>query len=323
MSSDSTSVRPGPEESSASVSAEGLPYPNLDSTSESPQDVRPPAFEAVLAERAPSPSRKRTIGDIIDRHEGQGPGSERNGGPSSSGSTRVGPFALLLNSIIECDVQIIPYAELRQGALIGSGHTFTVFEGTYHEQNVALKFMNGVFADDAPAGPRIRSLINQVHTEIRIMTAPHLRNQAGIVDLLGLSFKVSQTNPAQEETAACVTTVEPIVVMPLASASLAEYLQDDAQNVGISERIGLFEDIVCGLSALHETGFVIRDIKPDNVLLFADGTEKAREGSTRHEFGAKVADFGFATTDVVSREAHHTSGGIRGWTANWCPPEVS
>ena len=46
-------------------------------------------------------------------------------------------------------------------------------------------------------------------------------------------------------------------------------------------------DLLRGIKAIHNLGFVHKDIKPENVLIFADRVHRKLQG--------KVADFGFAT----------------------------
>jgi len=46
-------------------------------------------------------------------------------------------------------------------------------------------------------------------------------------------------------------------------------------------------DVLRGIKAIHNLGFVHKDIKPENVLIFADRIQRKLQ--------AKIADFGFAT----------------------------
>lgn len=236
---------------------------------------------------------------------------------STSPSTSA--FKDLLNSLIECGVRIIPFEDLIQAQPLGSGYTFTVRKGQYETKPVALKFLNGTFSPIELAPGKTKSLVNQLHTEIRIMTMPGIQDQSCVANLIGVAFAV-QKRPYSEAT---VATVQPVLVMPLARLTLTEHYNASGPGLPMGERLALAQDVVRGLASLHEAGFVVRDLKPDNILLFSE----SKQGLNQEEDGeerivAKISDFGFATHDMMSRESQTISEGTRGWTTGWCAPEV-
>jgi len=71
-----------------------------------------------------------------------------------------------------------------------------------------------------------------------------------------------------------------------------------ANPMGEGFAVQIFHDICCGILAIHDLGFVHKDIKPENVLLFAVQNQKNDDQDTnpsRNGLRAKIADFGFAT----------------------------
>ncbi|MDX2862336.1 protein kinase domain-containing protein, partial [Streptomyces scabiei] len=72
-----------------------------------------------------------------------------------------------------------------------------------------------------------------------------------------------------------------VLVMERAEHSLRRLLERDGPGPAESEKVRLLTEICEGLAHLHGTGWVHGDLKPDNVLIMADGS-------------ARLSDFGLA-----------------------------
>jgi serine/threonine protein kinase len=100
----------------------------------------------------------------------------------------------------------------------------------------------------------------------------------------------------------------PYLVMELIEGtSLAERLRTGPLEPAEAARIGAA--VAGGLAAVHAQGLVHRDVKPDNVLLLADG-------------GVRLVDFGIARQDAVSAGTTATAPGIVIGTPGYIAPEV-
>lgn len=72
-----------------------------------------------------------------------------------------------------------------------------------------------------------------------------------------------------------------IVMEFVEGGSLREKLREHPQGLPVEQALGIIRQIAAGLEAAHASGVIHRDMKPENVLLDADGT-------------ARVTDFGLA-----------------------------
>ena len=75
------------------------------------------------------------------------------------------------------------------------------------------------------------------------------------------------------------------------------------------EAVSLLEPVLAALAAAHRAGLVHRDVKPENVLLAADGT-------------VKVADFGLARA-VAAPSTSTQAGVVLGTVAYVAPEQVT
>jgi serine/threonine-protein kinase len=97
----------------------------------------------------------------------------------------------------------------------------------------------------------------------------------------------------------------PFIVMHYVNGpSLREYVRDEGPLM-IEEALSFGRQILDGLAAIHEQGIVHRDVKPQNILIDANGV-------------ARLADFGVAFIPV---EAGLTETGLTVGTAAYMAPE--
>ena len=170
----------------------------------------------------------------------------------------------------------------RLDALIGAGGMATVYRARdlRLERDVAVKLLSTNFAADPGAAARFER-------EARAMAAMHHPALVAIHD---------------------VGSVEgvPYLVMELVDGiSLAERLRRSGPlDPDALEPILLA--LAGGLQALHDAGFVHRDVKPDNVMLARDGT-------------AKLTDFGLVRGDA---SATMTAPGTTVGTLGYLAPEL-
>jgi beta-lactam-binding protein with PASTA domain/tRNA A-37 threonylcarbamoyl transferase component Bud32 len=85
-------------------------------------------------------------------------------------------------------------------------------------------------------------------------------------------------------------------------------LLNERWRLGPAEALDLMVPVLAGLGAAHQAGFVHRDVKPENVLITADGR-------------VKVVDFGLAR--AVAEARHTKTGMVIGTVAYLAPEQVS
>jgi beta-lactam-binding protein with PASTA domain len=93
----------------------------------------------------------------------------------------------------------------------------------------------------------------------------------------------------------------------VAGPTLREVLRTRG-SLSVRESLDVIEGVLAGLAAAHRAGIIHRDVKPENVLLGADGV-------------VKVADFGLARAAAAA--THTQAGMIIGTAAYLAPEQVS
>jgi len=80
-----------------------------------------------------------------------------------------------------------------------------------------------------------------------------------------------------------------VLILEQAPMTLEMLLHERCTEISMQERVSkeIINDVFKGLKSIHNLGFVHKDMKPENVLIFAD--------RQRRKLQAKIADFGFAT----------------------------
>jgi len=80
-----------------------------------------------------------------------------------------------------------------------------------------------------------------------------------------------------------------VLILEQAPMTLENLLHERCTDTPMQERVAreIMHSVLKGIRAIHALGFVHKDIKPENVLIFADRIHRRLQ--------AKIADFGFAT----------------------------
>jgi serine/threonine-protein kinase len=157
---------------------------------------------------------------------------------------------------------------------------------TLLERHVALKVLHQHFSDDDQYVERFR-------------------REARAVAQLNHPYIVTVIDAGEDETAAMAGGGIPFIVFEYVDG---ETLKDRIRRFGrlpVSEAVAYAIEIARGLGVAHERGIVHRDVKPQNVLIDAEGS-------------AKVTDFGIART--LDQEGLTADGRVLG-TTDYVSPE--
>lgn len=189
---------------------------------------------------------------------------------------------------------------------LGSGLTSTVEQYTTTEDDsvnmpagtvVALK----TFRSTTDSKRSRQAVFECIAREIEVLAHPLLAGHPNIVQLCFIGWKKDEEFPG-------------LAMEHAAHGSLDFLIRDAWASLGppqiqqIREHLTL--DILMGLHAIHEAGFVHGDLKPENVLLMSH-PDKNRQVI------AKIVDFGGS-----SRLAGNDAGRPHHYTPLWCAPEV-
>ena len=140
------------------------------------------------------------------------------------------------------------------------------------------------------SNPSVSRQVRNLIIEITALCHPSLRDHRNIVTLWGWGTK---EEPEQGE---------PFLALEVATNTLATFLcESRSPPIALKHHIAL--DIGCGLDALHETGLIHGDLKPENVLMFYEAGQ----------WVAKLADFG-GGADTGQDSSLEGRGSI-GWRA--------
>jgi serine/threonine protein kinase len=133
--------------------------------------------------------------------------------------------------------------------------------------------------DDVDDARQLASITN----EIRILASRSLRRNQNIVSLLFISWDEAPSDGR----------FWPQIVLECAEkGTLADYLQ--SKQLDFRTKISVALDIVKGLHHLHLHKVVHCDLKPANILIFADTERTQLSSAGIDSVVAKLCDFGFA-----------------------------
>jgi len=92
----------------------------------------------------------------------------------------------------------------------------------------------------------------------------------------------------------------PFYIMEYADTDLKEYMEDHRTEMSYEEKVNLCAQLAKGLYELNSLGYYHRDLKPDNIFMFADDW--------------KIGDLGMvATRDKDNYDGKKTIIGPKGW----------
>jgi non-specific serine/threonine protein kinase/serine/threonine-protein kinase len=175
-----------------------------------------------------------------------------------------------------------PYEVIRR---IGSGGTATVYEAFrrdgHFEQRVAIKLVRADMDRDF--------ILRRLHTERQILAG---MSHPGIARLLDGGATPEGT---------------PYLVMEyIDGVPITDHCE--RENLTVSARLSLFEQVCAAVQHAHRNLVVHRDIKPGNVLVTAEGV-------------VKLLDFGIAKLLAEGAEMHETAASTRMLTVEYASPE--
>ena len=164
---------------------------------------------------------------------------------------------------------------------------------------VVYKTARVAFDEEGYPLPKYSRAMQSVLTEFHTLTYPPLQKHANIINFLGFAWGSNPFSPLHRLPAVMVEYAE--------HGTLADLL---ARNKVLSFEIKhiLCLDSALGLQALHLTGLVHGDVKPENILVCS---------AVEREYIAKVADFGFSIVQAAESEEMWIGG-----TRPWMAPEI-
>jgi tRNA A-37 threonylcarbamoyl transferase component Bud32 len=171
----------------------------------------------------------------------------------------------------------------RLDAVLGQGGFGTVYRATHLaiDEPVAIKFLHAELAR---------------HPDLRA----RLRREAKALARLRHANIVAVLDYDEQGDA-------PYIVMELVpGVTLESQLLVDGHTLPLARLAVIFDALLQGLEAAHAAGIVHRDMKPENVLLLADG-------------GVKLLDFGIAL--MADGDARLTATGVIQGTPRFMSPE--
>ncbi|OGM43277.1 hypothetical protein ABOM_008652 [Aspergillus bombycis] len=195
-------------------------------------------------------------------------------------------------------VDIVETEILRHGIYVGI--PAPLFEG---RDKVALKTL---LLSGESYSPENQARWKGLAVEYQVLTHPFLALHSNIVSLLGISWRSTESEPGG---------ISPVLILEAADCgSLSTLSVNTLARLELRDRLPIvlriWNDVGEGISALHQCGIIHGDLKPDNVLIFANPEESG--------YRAKLADFGSAITLPDFRSRIRSSGGTPDWQAPEC-----
>jgi serine/threonine protein kinase len=151
-------------------------------------------------------------------------------------------------------------------------------------------------ANGEPATPQDRRALQSVLTEFHALLHPPLLAHPNIIDFLGLAWGSNHAEPLHRL---------PVLVVEYGNRGTLADVQLRGSPLSNALKRDLCLGIARGLEALHHSGIIHGDVKPENIIICSH-KEKT--------LVPKLADFGFAV--IESTESSEVMiGGTRTWRA--------
>lgn len=177
-----------------------------------------------------------------------------------------------------CGVELLPITWQPALELLGAGATSRVSQSQVHRQlSFAYKRMKTSGLQD------VGSAYQHAISEVRALTMPRVRAHPNVVNLEGVCW----------ETLGMMAV--PVLVFPKAEyGNLRTFMESGpGQALPLRGRKSMCTDIANALMALHESGVIHCDIKPQNILVDRNDTG---------EWIARVSDVGYARVGLSPEE---------------------
>ncbi|KAG6504584.1 hypothetical protein ZIOFF_036918 [Zingiber officinale] len=173
--------------------------------------------------------------------------------------------------------------KLNMGVAFAQGAFGKLYKGTYDGQDVAIKLL------EKPENDLERALVMEQQFRQEVMTLANLKHP-NIVRFIGACRKLM---------------VWCIVTEYAKGGSVRQFLMK-RQNRSVPLKLAVKQaiDVAKGMEYIHGLGFIHRDLKSDNLLIFSDKS-------------IKIADFGVARIEVKSEGMTPETG-----TYRWMAPSV-
>ncbi|RFU74987.1 serine threonine kinase [Trichoderma arundinaceum] len=145
--------------------------------------------------------------------------------------------------------------------------------------------------------------LRAVISEVIILGHPEIRGHPNVVRLVGVCFEIDRQTKIPW----------PVLVFQKAEYGDLKKFMDSprGRELGLRERLDLCVDIAAAITLMHREGIIHGDIKPENVLVFA---EEAND-----KVKARVTDFGYSTLHA----SNSTEAQIRlPYSVPWNAPET-
>lgn len=202
----------------------------------------------------------------------------------------------LLSYTTSLDLRVLPKSSTdpKLWTYIGSGSYSITWKATFAgaiEKVVAVKqpLVSFTRAKVEVENQVQHEALSSIIQELRILSHPKLKCHPNLPNILGVFFQEEENPPG----------IRPCLLFDLAVSDLEKYLQRmRSQGIPGREMISLCSNVADGICALHSSGLVHGDIKPDNIFLFH------RDG----KLTATIGDFGSCGVSA------QTSGVINGTT---------
>jgi hypothetical protein len=193
------------------------------------------------------------------------------------------PEALMAQGLAEPE-QVVEVAGIEIETPLGRGGMGAVYLGRQLslDREVAVKVLASELADDP-------QFLERLEREARVMARLRHPNIVAVHD-----FQRTEDGAA-------------IVMEFVEGGSLREKLQQHPNGLPVAEALRILRQIAAGLEAAHASGVIHRDMKPENVLMDADGT-------------ARVTDFGLALP-LHEASTRLTLSGTAVGTVDYMAPE--